>query len=114
MLLKRKILNSIVGSIQINWLLLSSERISSRTSSSILIRTYIKLNNRGTGLTLLKGKIANTHREYNYDVRLKGLGYSIMAANLVYSWRIFVNKRMVFWPAAIIPVAYYMITPVYL
>ena len=63
---------------------------------------------------LPKGTLNYTHREYNYDVRLKGLSYSIMAANLVLTWRIFVNKRMIFWPAAIIPAAYYLITPVYI
>ena len=37
-----------------------------------------------------------------------------MTANLVLTWRIFINKRMVFWPAAVIPLAYYAYVPIFL
>lgn len=36
-----------------------------------------------------------------------------MIANLVLSWRIYIRKSMVYWPLAIVPVAYYFISPVY-
>lgn len=37
-----------------------------------------------------------------------------MIANSVFIWRVFINKRIVYWPIAIIPVAYFFIQPVYL
>ena len=37
-----------------------------------------------------------------------------MSANLVLTWRLFINKRMVFWPLAVIPLAYQFYTPMYL
>lgn len=42
---------------------------------------------------------------------LKGLGYSVMAANLVFTWRTYVTKSMTFWPLALIPAVYYVVTP---
>lgn len=57
-------------------------------------------------------KVTQTQRrEYNYDVVLKGLGYSVMAANLVFTWRTYVTKSMTFWPLALIPAVYYVVTP---
>ena len=37
-----------------------------------------------------------------------------MAACVVTSWRIFANKRMVFWPVALIPALYMGFSPVLL
>lgn len=36
-----------------------------------------------------------------------------MAANAVFIWRVFVRKNMVYWPVAVIPVAYYFISSQY-
>ena len=51
--------------------------------------------------------------EYNYDVVLKGIGYSLIVANVLISWRIYVNKAMVYWPLWTVPVNYYLLAPVY-
>ena len=34
-----------------------------------------------------------------------------MIANCIFSWRVYVRKTMVYWPLAVIPVAYYCVTP---
>lgn len=52
-------------------------------------------------------------REYNYDVGLKGFGYAFLIGNILTSWRIFVNKRMVWWPLITAPVHYLWISPMY-
>lgn len=41
------------------------------------------------------------------------MGYSIFLANVILSWRIYVNKAMVYWPLAIIPASYPFISPMY-
>ena len=86
----------------------TSEKPSSANSSLTSIPIYTKLNRKETGLISPKGMQQSDHREYNYDVILTGLGYSFMAANAVMSWRIFVKKRMVWWPLAVITPAAYM------
>jgi hypothetical protein len=50
-------------------------------------------------------------REFNYDVRLKGAGYAFMICNVLMSWRIYVNKAMVWWPVLTIPLSYAIIAP---
>ena len=49
--------------------------------------------------------------EYNYDVRLKGAGYALLISNVILSWRIYVNKGMVWWPLALAFPAYFAVTP---
>lgn len=44
---------------------------------------------------------------------LKGVGYSLLIANVILSWRIYVNKAMVLWPLATVPLSYMFISPVY-
>lgn len=41
-------------------------------------------------------------REYNYVVNLQGLGWSFFVANLVWSQRIYANKKMVIWPLLVV------------
>lgn len=67
------------------------------------------------GLGLHRQKVNRTSiREYRYDVQLKGAGIAFMISNLVYSWRVFVTKKMVYWPfIVVIPVAYAYINPMY-
>jgi hypothetical protein len=50
-------------------------------------------------------------REYNYDVVLKGFGYAFLIGNILTSWRIFINKGMVWWPLVTAPVHYLWISP---
>ena len=45
---------------------------------------------------------------------LKGVGYSLLIANVILSWRIYVNKAMVLWPLATVPLSYMFISPVLL
>lgn len=89
-------------------------KTSSKNSSSASIPTSTRPRKREIGPTLQRGKLLLILREYNYDVILKGIGYSIMFSNLFLTWRIFVNKKMVFWPLALIPVSYVFISPMYL
>ncbi|KAL4431699.1 hypothetical protein ABPG74_017328 [Tetrahymena malaccensis] len=41
-------------------------------------------------------------REYRYEVQLKSIGYGGALANAVLLWRIYANKKMVFWPIPIV------------
>jgi hypothetical protein len=46
---------------------------------------------------------------------LKGLGYSLLVANVLLSWRIFVTKGMVWWPlVAAVPATYFYVSPILL
>ena len=47
-------------------------------------------------------------------MRLKGAAYACLIANIVLSWRIYVNKAMVWWPFALTYPTYLAITPVLL
>lgn len=41
-------------------------------------------------------------REYNYDVLIKSWLYGLFGANLVWSARIFMVKKMVYWPLLVV------------
>lgn len=41
-------------------------------------------------------------REYRYEVQMKSVFYGGAAANIFLLWRIYANKRMVWWPIPII------------
>lgn len=90
--------------------------LSSKSLLSILIPISTKLNKKETGLISAKGNLLfKIFREYNYDVVLKGLGYSALVGNVLLSWRIFVTKGMVWWPLLVaVPATYYYITPLLL
>lgn len=67
------------------------------------------------GLYCQKVFFIKKFREYNYDVVLKGVGYSALVGNVLLSWRIFVTKGMVWWPLVIAaPATYFYITPLLL
>ena len=41
-------------------------------------------------------------REYNYDVLLRSWAYGFFGGNLAFSLRIFIAKKMVFWPLLVV------------
>jgi hypothetical protein len=71
--------------------------------------TFIKHKSREIGHILQRGTYLFEDREYNYDVFLTGLGYSIMVSNLAITWRTFIRRRLVIWPLAAIPLTYFFI-----
>jgi hypothetical protein len=53
-------------------------------------------------------------REYRWDVVYRSIAYSLMTANAVGLWRMFANKKMVFWPYLLVtPVAYLYWKPIF-
>ncbi len=78
--------------------------------------TSTKPNNNVIGLTSAKGMhLVLYFREYNYDVILKGAGYSALVGNVLLSWRIFVTKGMVWWPILLAaPAVYLYVSPLLL
>ena len=47
-------------------------------------------------------------------MRLKGAAYAILLANIVLSWRIYINKSMVWWPMTLCFPSYFAIKPLLL
>lgn len=112
---KSKTSNSLVDGKDLNSKPVYWDKPSSKSSLSISIPISTKPNKKGTGPTLPKGTVYNKSREYNYDVVLKGAGYSALVANVLLSWRIFVTKGMVWWPLLVAaPATYFYITPLLL
>ena len=44
-------------------------------------------------------------------MRLKGAAYALLLSNVILTWRIYVNKGMVWWPLALVFPSYFAVTP---
>ena len=52
-------------------------------------------------------------REYNYDVRLNSFYNGFFMSNLLLIFRIYAQKKMVFWPLATVPLFYFYWKPIF-